>query len=172
MPSALPAARHGETLDRLAHTDGMDAVQRTLFSVTIVAPQRQKSHGERNRRTRLSKAIDPELAAWLRRVARCHAHLCAVVRLYGRPENAGGRSNNGDDYAARAARGDRTLLHDALLATGDELYQIADDVQEAIGMPPPTNHRPGTPGKVEVLCKRSIDGQPLFVPGDAPIDLR
>ena len=147
----------------------MDAVQRTLFFV--VAARQPKQNGERNRRTRLSKSIDPQLAVWLRRVTRCHAHLCAVVRLYGRPESAGGRSNNGDDYAARIAKGDRTLLHDALISTGDELYQIADDVQEAIGVPDPTEHRPGTPGKVDVLCQRSLDGQPLFVQGDAPIDL-
>jgi hypothetical protein len=149
----------------------MDAVQRTLW-VIVPSPKQQKSHGERNRRTRLSKALDPELAGWLRRVARCHAHLCAVVRLYGRPESAGGRSNNGDDYSARAARGDRTLLHDALMSTGDELYQIADDVQDAIGVPEPTSHRPGTPGKIDVLSQRSVDGKPLFVRGDAPIDLR
>ena len=37
---------------------------------------------------------------WLHRVARCHAHLCAIVRLYGDPSKAGGQSNAGETYDA------------------------------------------------------------------------
>lgn len=149
----------------------MDAVQRTLF-VIVALPSKKQTSGERNRRTRMSKSIDAQLRGWLLRVTRCHAHLCAVVRIYGNPEKAGGASNNGNDYVMRAARGDRTILHDALIRTGHTLYEIADDIEEAMDLLPPTDARPGTTEKVEVLADRASQGMPLFRRKDAQSDLR
>lgn len=147
----------------------MDAVQRTLF--VIVPPPKRKTNGERNRRTRMSKGIDAQLRGWLMRVTRCHAHLCTVVRIYGNPEKAGGASNHGNDYVRRAASGDRTILHDALIRTGHTLYEIADEVEESLDLEP-TSAQPGSPEKVEVMAERASHGMPLFRKTDKGMDLK
>ena len=148
----------------------MDAVQRTLF-VIVAQPSKPKTKGEQNRRTRMSKAVDPQLRGWLMRVMRVHAHLCTVVRIYGNPEKAGGASNHGNDYVKRAASGDRTILHDALIRSGHTIYEIADEIEEAADLLTPTDALPGSAEKVEVLADRAAEGMPLFRRHDKRMDL-
>jgi hypothetical protein len=105
--------------------------------------------------------------AWLHRVARCHAHLCAIVRLYGDPSKAGGQSNQGETYAARAARGDRTLLYDAITVTIDELVEIREEIQTSMDAAEPTLAEPGSTNKVDEMAARAERGESLFVTGDA-----
>ena len=119
-----------------------------------------------NRRTRLSHSIGSTLADWLRRTARVHAHLCAIVRLYGNPERAGGQSLQGNAYAARAASGDRTLLHEALTSSIDELTAIRELVEKAMASAAPTAAAPGTKDKVEEMRLRVERGDSLFIEGD------
>lgn len=120
-----------------------------------------------NRRTRLEKGLPEELVGWLHRTTRVHAHLLAVVRLYGNPSRAGGQSKEGDTYAARAARGDRTMLYDALTVARDELDEIREEVHRAMESASPTAHPPGTREKVEVMRERMSRGHSVFIPGDA-----
>lgn len=122
--------------------------------------------GQGNRRTRLDQGLPPELLAWLRRTTRVHAHLLAIVRLYGDPKKAGGQSLEGEAYAARLARGDRTMLYDALTVAREELDGIRDEIERAMDSTPPTRHLPGSPGKVDVMRERMYRGDSLFVPGD------
>ncbi len=121
---------------------------------------------ERNRRTRIRSRACQLLVKWLHRVARCHAHLCAIVRLYGNPSKAGGQSNAGETYQARAARGDRTLLYDALTRTIDELTEVRDEIGATMDAAEPTTAAPGTQDKVEEMCRRAERGESLFVDGD------
>lgn len=124
--------------------------------------------GEHNRRTRLEKGLPKELVGWLHRTVRVHAHLLAIVRLYGNPSRAGGQSNEGEAYAARAARGDRTMLYDALTVAREELDAIREEVHQVMESAPPTKHRPGSPEKVEVMAERLHRGDSLFIAADAP----
>jgi hypothetical protein len=103
------------------------------------------------------------------RTTRVHAHLCAIVRLYGRPDRAGGQSNEGEAYAARAARGDRTLLYDALTVSRDELDEIRADIERQMDTVTPTTALPGTAAKVQELAARMARGETLFVDRDAKI---
>jgi hypothetical protein len=127
--------------------------------------------GEHNRRTRLEKGLLAELVGWLHRTVRVHAHLLSIVRLYGNPSKAGGQSNEGEAYAARAARGDRTMLFDALTVAGDEIDAIREEVHRIMESAPPTKHPPGSPGKVEEMALRMHRGDSLFIAADAKTDL-
>lgn len=120
------------------------------------------------RRTRLRPGTCPRLAGWLHRVARVHAHLCAIVRLYGNPNRAGGQSLQGETYAARAARGDRTLLYDAVGLSIDELTEIRNEIQAVLDAAEPTAAGPGTADKVAEMARRAERGESLFVDGDGP----
>lgn len=120
------------------------------------------------RRTRLRPGTCQTLAGWLHRTARVHAHLCAIVRLYGRPDRAGGQSNLGDTYADRAARGDRTLLYEALTLSIDELAAIRSEVDAVMDQAEPTAAEPGTKQKVEEMARRMERGESLFIQGDGP----
>lgn len=123
--------------------------------------------GQHNRRTRLEKGLPEELVGWLHRTVRVHAHLLSIVRLYGNPSKAGGQSNEGEAYAARAARGDRTMLYDALTVAREELDAIREQVHQVMESAPPTMLPPGSPGKVEVLAERFYRGDSLFIARDA-----
>jgi hypothetical protein len=123
---------------------------------------------ETGRRTRIASGTCPRLTGWLHRVARVHAHLCAIVRLYGNPSQAGGQSNQGDTYAAKAARGDRTLLYDAVGLSIDELVEIRNDIQAVIDTATPTAARPGSADKVAEMARRAERGESLFIDGDGP----
>lgn len=127
--------------------------------------------GQHNRRTRLEKGLPEELVGWLHRTVRVHAHLLSIVRLYGNPSKAGGQSNEGEAYAARAARGDRTMLYDALTVAREELDAIREQVHQVMESAPPTMLPPGSPGKVEVLAERFYRGDSLFIARDAKTDL-
>jgi hypothetical protein len=126
---------------------------------------------EPNRRTRLRTDTAPQLRGWLHRCARMHAVLAATVRLYGRPDRAGGQSKEGDTYAARVARGDVTILHDTLSNVLDEATAIRNEVESVINDVEPTPHPPGSREKVAVLRDRMSAGVSLFVPADARVDL-
>lgn len=106
------------------------------------------------------------LREWLTRITRCHAHLCAIVRLYGDPDRAARGANN-SIYHARAAAGDPSLLHDAITVTVDELLAIRDEVIAHMDAAAPTAASPGTREKVEELARRAERGDSLFVDGDA-----
>ena len=123
---------------------------------------------EAGRRTRLRPGTCPRLAGWLHRSARVHAHLCAIIRLYGNPSKAGGQSNQGETYAGRAARGDRTLLYDAIGLSIDELVEIRNEIQVVIDAATPTQAAPGSVDKVAEMARRAERGESLFVDGDGP----
>jgi hypothetical protein len=89
--------------------------------------------------------------------------------LYGNPSKAGGQSNEGEAYAARAARGDRSLLFDCLTVTRDEIDDIRSEVAAAMDAAPPTSAPPGSPGKVEAMVERYARGDSLFIQGDAAL---
>lgn len=118
------------------------------------------------RRTRIRSDTCRRLAGWLHRVARCHAHLCAIVRLYGSPDRAGGQSLQGETYAARAARGDRTLLYDCITVTVDELLAVREEIQAVIDSAEATGAAPGTKDKVDEMARRAERGESLFQAGD------
>jgi hypothetical protein len=124
---------------------------------------------EQHRRTRLEKGLPPELVGWLHRVVRIHAHLLLLVRRYGCPSKAGGGSLEGDEYAARAARGDRSLLFDCLTYCADEINQLRSEVAAAMDAAAPTSAPPGSPEKVEEMCQRYARGDSLFVQDDAAL---
>jgi hypothetical protein len=132
--------------------------------VAIIPATRQS---DPTRRTRIEPTVDPELRGWLQRAARAHAHIAAIVRLYGRPSKAGGQSLLGEGYAERVARGDRTLLFDCVSFARDELDGIRDEIQCRMDSASPTEHKPGTREKVDVLADRLHRGDSLFIPGDA-----
>lgn len=121
---------------------------------------------ESGRRTRIDQAIDSQLRGWLHRVVYVHSHLLTIVRIYGRPERAGGQSLLGETYQARAARGDRTLLQDCLTTAIDSLSVIREEVEVAIQMVTPTQALPGTADKVQEMTRRAERGESLFVDGD------
>lgn len=120
-----------------------------------------------NRRVRFAPSTDPQLRGWLTRAARCHAHLCGVVRLFSNPHKAGGRSRLGDEFAARIAAGDRSFLYDALGFCRDEIDGLREQIAAVMDSAPPTPHPPGTPGKLAEMMRRLETGYSLFVPGDA-----
>lgn len=90
------------------------------------------------------------------------------MRLYGNPSKAGGQSLQGETYAARAARGDRTLLYDAVGLSIDELGEIRHEIQVVIDAAPPTQAAPGSADKVAEMARRAERGESLFVDGDGP----
>jgi len=92
--------------------------------------------------------------------------LCAIVRIYGAPESAGGQSLQGETYQARAARGDRTILYDAVGLSIDELVEIRNDIQAVIDAAIPTDAVPGSQAKVDEMARRAERGESLFVGGD------
>lgn len=145
---------------------GMDV--QTDAPVELVATPNGRTD---NRRTRLEKQLPDEMKAWLRRAAMTHAHLCYIVRLFGNPSKAGGTSLAGETFEARAARGDRTLLYDALGYCGEELAAIRAEVQAAMDAAPPTAAPPGSAEKVAVMVARAERGESIFIPGDAGISL-
>lgn len=130
----------------------------------FLAPSGRKNP---NRRTRIAAEVDPELRAWLQRTARAHANLATCVRLYGSPSRAGGASLVGEGYAARVARGDRSVLHESITYVRDELDAIRDEIERRMDAAPVTTHKPGTWEKVEVMAHRLHVGDSLFVEGDA-----
>lgn len=89
------------------------------------------------------------------------------MRLYGNPSRAGGQSLQGDTYAARAAAGDRTLLHEALTLSIDELTEIREELEAEMAAAPPTAALPGSKAKVDEMAARAERGDALFIDGDS-----
>ena len=126
---------------------------------------------EPTRRVRVAANTDPRLRKWSTQAARCHAHLCGVVRTYAAPHKAGGASLLGDDFARRIAAGDPSLLHDALGFCGCEIDDLREQIGRVMDSAPPTPHTPGSPGKIAEMMRRLELGYSLFVPGDARVSL-
>lgn len=89
------------------------------------------------------------------------------MRLYGSPARAGGQSLQGETYAARAAAGDRTLLHEALTLALDELTAIREELEAQMAAAPPTVAPPGSKSKVDEMAARAERGDALFIEGDS-----
>jgi hypothetical protein len=119
-----------------------------------------------NRRARFKADLCPQLRNWLVRCSRVHAKICTLVRLYAEPSRAGGQSNLGDTYAARAARGDRTLLFDALNSCSIELGTLRDEVSAEMAKAAPTKAKSGSHEKVAEMTRRFQRGEWLFIEGD------
>lgn len=99
--------------------------------MSVVKPDWRKA--EANRRTRIDREVPAQVREWLHRITRVHAMLRGAVRVYEQPENVGGSSSvHGDTYAARAARGDRTVLYDFLSEAIDQVQAIRADIKAAI----------------------------------------
>jgi hypothetical protein len=122
-------------------------------------------------RVRFAPSVDPKLRVWLTRTARCHAHLCGVVRVYTNPGKAGGASKLGEEFAQRIAAGDRSLLYDALGFCRNEIDELREEIARVMESCPPTHHMPGSPAKVDLMMRRLEQGYSLFVPGDARLPL-
>jgi hypothetical protein len=83
------------------------------------------------KRVRMPHEIPHELRKLLMRTARVVATVQGRQKVYLSPEGVGGDSLIGNDnYAERARRGDRTLLHDFLQTARDELTEILDDLKK------------------------------------------
>lgn len=115
----------------------------------------------------IRKSAGAVVRNWLIRMTRVHAHLCYTVRLFAQPEIAGGQSLEGEAYSARAAREDRTLIHDACVYGMDELGTILAEVQAAMDLTSPTTAQPGSPDKIAEMCRRIQSGQSPFNERDA-----
>jgi hypothetical protein len=89
--------------------------------------------------------------------------------MFGDPTRAGGQSLHGETYADRAARGDRTLLHDCCLFIVDEMNELRREILAEMDAAPPTHHQPGSRGKVDEMERRANGGYSLFIVGDADI---
>lgn len=122
-----------------------------------------------SRRTRVAADVDPKIRGWLHRCARSHAHLTTIVRMFGDPSRAGGQSLQGETYAARAARGDRTLLFDCCTFVMDEMDELRGEILAEMDSARPTAALPGTKAKVDEMERRANDGYSLFIGGDAQI---
>lgn len=119
------------------------------------------------RRTRISPTVPRQIAEWLRRVVHVHAQLCHTVAVYGDPTKAGGGGQ--DEYTARAAAGDRTILDDTLARAIEELTAIRDEVWREMGDVPPSRHRPGSPEKIATLRERFEAGKSLHHDNDSKV---
>lgn len=86
------------------------------------------------------------------------------MRLYGDPQRAG---TGNHQYAARIAKGDPTILYDALTVTIDELVEVREQIQEHMDAAEPTEAPPGSRDKVDEMARRMDRGESLFVDGDA-----
>jgi hypothetical protein len=115
----------------------------------------------------IRRSVPVKVRDWLTRLTRIHAHARYTVRLFAHPETAGGQSLEGETYAARAARCDQTLIHDASMLIRDEADAIVAEVQAAMDAAPKTAALPGTKAKVAEMEARARRGQSIFVDQDA-----
>lgn len=125
-----------------------------------------------NRRVRLSERVPPKVRGHLVRLSRVHASICSTIRRFAEPNKSGGQSNEGDDYAERLQRGDRTIVLDAVALAADQLEDLRRDILDEMDSGEPTRLPPGHPQKVELMRSRAEDGLSLFQRGDRGRDLR
>jgi hypothetical protein len=151
----------------------MSDVQRTFFGQDKPraapcpnAKPRKKPPAEKET---IRRSVPVKVRDWLTRLTRIHAHARYTVRLFAHPETAGGQSLEGETYAARAARCDQTLIHDASMLIRDEADAIVAEVQAAMDAAPKTAALPGTRAKVLEMEARARRGQSIFVDADAKI---
>ena len=123
-----------------------------------------------SRRTRIRKSCSPQLRKWLHRVTRAHAALCYVVRVYGDPKKAGVLNSANDIHVERAAKGDPTLLHDALGLAIEELESIKSEVCKEMDDSLSTKSQPGSLQKIETMRKRASEGKSIFIDGDSTLE--
>jgi hypothetical protein len=133
--------------------------------VDRVAPPQPKAQPKKDR----GEDLPAEMKDWIIRTTRIHAHLCYLVRLFKNPSMAGGQSLEGETFAARAARGDRTLLYDALGLARDEIDAMREEIQKKMDSAPGTRHPPGSAGKVAEMFARAEAGFSIFIDDDAPM---
>lgn len=112
---------------------------------------------------RLSNPNSKHVRKHLRKVSRCYAYMCHVVRAFGKP--TGTRT---DSFSQRARAGDRTLLHDCVSRCIRDLEVIAEELEAEIE-PNPTEYMPGTAKKIEVLRERFSRGQKIFSDQDVSL---
>jgi hypothetical protein len=151
----------------------MSDVQRTFFGQESPraapcpnAKPRKKPPAEKET---IRRSVPVKVRDWLTRLTRIHAHARYTVRLFAHPETAGGQSLEGETYAARAARCDQTLIHDASMLIRDEADAIVAEVQAAMDAAPRTTALPGTRAKVAEMEARARRGHSIFVDSDAKI---
>lgn len=83
------------------------------------------------KRVRMPHDVPHELRKQLIRTARVIATVEGCMKVYSHPESVGGDSLIGNDnYAERARRGCRTILHDFLQTACDELTEIIDALRK------------------------------------------
>lgn len=107
------------------------------------------------------------MAEWLRRVVHVHAQLCHSVNVYGRPDKAGG--GGADEYAAKAAAGDRTILDDTLARAIEELTAIREEIGREMARVSPSHALPGSLEKIAQLALRAAAGMALHHPDDVRV---
>jgi len=151
----------------------MPHVQRTFFAeepseAVLCLRVSEKSKREKPPATP-KRSAPPKIQVWLTRLTRIHAHAKYIVRLFAHPEIAGGQSLEGETYAARAARFDQTLIHDAFMLIRDQAGDGVVEVQASMDDAPPTVALPGTPEKVAEMEARAMRGESIFVDKDAKI---
>jgi hypothetical protein len=148
----------------------MSDVQRTFFATDNVKARPCPSAKPRklpDGKSPIRKSVPVKVRDWLIRLTRIHAHARYTVRLFAQPETAGGQSLEGETYAARAARCDQTLIHDASMLIRDEADSIIAEVQAAMDAASPTTAMPGTRAKVLEMEARAARGQSIFIDSDA-----
>lgn len=120
-----------------------------------------------DRRLRWPDDLDPKLRKWLTRVQRVQAHLRSTIAIYSVKRDVGGCSLFNQAYKARAAKNDRTILHDALILARDEYDEVIREVQTIMDGAKPTQAKPGSREKVAEMERRALDGRSIFIDGDA-----
>ena len=151
-------ANAGSTSDKgKAGTGSLERSRKKSEDVECLS--NDKAHSERPP-GRLSNPNSKHVRSHLRKISRCYAYMCHVVRAFGKPTGA-----RTDSFSQRAKAGDKTLLHDCVSRCIRDLEKIANDLDAEIE-PTPTEFLPGTDGKIEVLRKRFSKGQKIFSDGD------
>lgn len=128
------------------------------------------------KRVRWPDELEPTLRRWLTRVQRVQAHLRSTLLIYAERRNVGGDSAKAVGwrtnpvanaaYSERAARADRTILHDALTLAIDEFAELRAEVQSVMDAAPATTAPPGTAEKVEAMRRRADLGLSIFSDND------
>ena len=139
-------------------------MERTGSAAAAVLRDKRRTGGEPSESGppgRFNSKVDKRIRAHLRRMSRVYAYLCHVVRAFGCP--SGGRD---DSFAARAAAGDRTLLHDCVTRCIRDLDEICSRLDKEIE-PRATKAIPGSAAKVNLMRARFEKGKRIFADGDA-----
>lgn len=150
-----PASRKSE-----ARTRTLDASRKKPANVERIPGNKTHTEGAPGR---LSNPRSKHVRKHLRKISRCYAYMCHVVRAFGKP--TGTRT---DSFSLRAKAGDKTLLHDCVSRCIRDLEIIAEALDAEIE-PAPTEFMPGTEKKIEVLRERFKNGQKIFSKQDVSL---